>query len=258
MTTCVNENLKIDSLYLFQQYFKNPTTQTRNQIMELNFGLVKKEAYHWVNQCNESFEDLLQVGCIGLIRAIERFDLEKGNAFSSFAIPYIRGEIQHYLRDKSPTLRIPRRWLELRQKSISFVHGFREQHHRQPTNLEIAHHLEVSVKEWQDIKLAYQNRKPLSLDISVNNDLDSQTSLCDLVADPKYKSFHLVYEDRVRLQQALAELEERTRDVLEFVFLHDLTQKETAQKLGISVVTVSRQLKKGVNLLKKSMIQDKL
>jgi len=88
--------------------------------------------------------------------------------------------------------------------------------------------------------------------------LDSQTSLCDLVADPKYKSFHLVYEDRVRLQQALAELEERTRDVLEFVFLHDLTQKETAQKLGISVVTVSRQLKKGVNLLKKSMIQDKL
>jgi len=98
MTTCVNENLKIDSLYLFQQYFKNPTTQTRNQIMELNFGLVKKEAYHWVNQCNESFEDLLQVGCIGLIRAIERFDLEKGNAFSSFAIPYIRGEIQHYLR----------------------------------------------------------------------------------------------------------------------------------------------------------------
>lgn len=258
MTTCVNENLKIDSLYLFQQYFKKPTTQTRNQIMELNFGLVKKEAYHWVNQCNESFEDLLQVGCIGLIRAIERFDLEKGNAFSSFAIPYIRGEIQHYLRDKSPTLRIPRRWLELRQKSISFVHGFREQHHRQPTNLEIAHHLEVSVKEWQDIKLAYQNRKPLSLDISVNNDLDSQTSLCDLVADPKYKSFHLVYEDRVRLQQALAELEERTRDVLEFVFLHDLTQKETAQKLGISVVTVSRQLKKGVNLLKKSMIQDKL
>ena len=258
MTTCVNENLKIDSLYIFQQYFKKPTTQTRNQIMELNFGLVKKEAYHWLNQCNESFEDLLQVGCIGLIRAIERFDLEKGNAFSSFAIPYIRGEIQHYLRDKSPTLRIPRRWLELRQKSISFVHGFREQHHRQPTNLEIAHHLEVSVKEWQDIKLAYQNRKPLSLDISVNNDLDSQTSLCDLVADPKYKSFHLVYEDRVRLQQALAELEERTRDVLEFVFLHDLTQKETAQKLGISVVTVSRQLKKGVNLLKKSMIQDKL
>ncbi len=256
MTTCVNKNIKVDSLYLFQQYQKKPLIQIRNQIMELNFGLVKKEAYHWVNQCNESFEDLLQVGSIGLIRAIERFDVEKGNAFSSFAIPYIRGEIQHYLRDKSCTLRIPRRWLELRQQSIAFVHDFREQHHRQPSNLEIAQYLEVSIKEWQDIKLAYQNRKPLSLDVSINNDLDSQTSLCDLVADPKHRSFHLVYEDRVRLQQSLAELEDRTRNVLEFVFLHDLTQKETAKMLGISVVTVSRQLKKGLNLLKKSMTQE--
>ena len=252
-TACINKNIKIDSLYLFQQYQKEQTTKIRNQIMELNFGLVKKEAYHWVNQCNESFEDLIQVGSIGLLRAIERFNVEKGNAFSSFAIPYIRGEIQHYLRDKSPTLRIPRRWLELRQKSVTFIHKFRDVHHCEPSNSEIAEHLEISTKEWQDIKLAYQNRKPLSLDISVNNDLDNQTSLADLVADPKHRSFHLVYEDRVRLQQALGELEDRTRDVLEFVFLHDLTQKETAKMLDISVVTVSRQLKKGLNILKKSM-----
>lgn len=256
MTICLKNNIKLDSLHLFHQYQKKPTTKIRNQIMELNFGLVKKEAYHWVNQCNESYEDLLQVGSIGLIRAIERFDVEKGNAFSSFAIPYVRGEIQHYLRDKSCTLRIPRRWLELRQQSVSFIHSFREQYNRQPTNNEIAQYLEVSVKEWQDIKLAYQNRKPLSLDISVNNDLENQMSLGDLVADPKYRSFHLAYEDKVRLQQALGELEDRTRNVLEFVFLHDLTQKETAEMLGISVVTVSRQLKKGLNLLKKSMVQE--
>jgi len=256
MTTCVNKNIKLDSLHLFHQYQKNKTTGIRNKIMELNFGLVKKEAYHWVNQCNESYEDLLQVGSIGLIRAIERFNVEKGNAFSSFAIPYIRGEIQHYLRDKSCTLRIPRRWLELRRQSVSFVHNFRESNHRQPSNPEIADHLKVSVKEWQDIKLAYQNRKPLSLDIAVNNDVESQMSLGDLVADPKHRSFHLVYEDKVRLQQALGELEDRTRNVLEFVFLHDLTQKETAKVLGISVVTVSRQLKKGLNLLKKSMAEN--
>ena len=256
MVTCINKNIKIDSIHLFHQYYQSQKTEIRNQIMELNFGLVQKEAYHWMNQCNESYEDLLQVGSIGLLRAIERFDLEKGNAFSSFAMPYIRGEIQHYLRDKSCTLRIPRRWLELRQQSIAFVHNFREEHHRQPTNSEIAQYLEVSVKEWQDIKLAYQNRKPLSLDISVNNDVESQMSLGDLVADPKYRSFQLVYEDKVRLQQALGELEERTRNVLEFVFLHDLTQKETAKQLGISVVTVSRQLKKGLNLLKQSMNQE--
>ena len=256
MVTCINKNIKVDSLHLFHQYCQSEKIEIRNQIMELNFGLVKKEAYHWMNQCNESYEDLLQVGSIGLIRAIERFNVEKGNAFSSFAIPYIRGEIQHYLRDKSTTLRIPRRWLELRQQSISFIHNFREQHLRQPTNAEIARYLNISPKEWQDIRLAYQNRQPLSLDISVSNDLNTQTSLCDLVADPKHRSFHLVYEDRVRLQQALSELEDRTRNVLEFVFLHDLTQKETAKVLGISVVTVSRQLKKGLNLLKKSMAQE--
>ena len=114
----------------------------------------------------------------------------------------------------------------------------------------------MSLKEWQDIKLAYQNRKPLSLDISVNNDNDSQTSLCDLVADPKYRSFQLVHEDRIRLQQALSTLEDRTRNVLEFVFLQDLTQKETASRMGISVITVSRQIKKGLNILQESMSED--
>ena len=253
MTACLNNSIKIDSLHLFKAYQKNKNTQIRNQIMELNFGLVKKEAYHWTNHCNENYDDLLQVGSIGLIRAIERFSIDKGNAFSSFAIPYIRGEIQHYLRDKSYTVRIPRRWLQLRQQSIAFIRSFREGFNRQPTNSEIAQYLEISVKEWQDINLAYQNRQPIRLDVSVNNDNDTSTSLCDLVPDPQYRSFQLAYEDRIRLQQSLSELEDRTRNVLEFVFLHDLTQKETAKLLGISVVTVSRQLKKGLNLLKKSM-----
>ena len=71
--------------------------------------------------------------------------------------------------------------------------------------------------------------------------------------DPQYRSFHLAQEDRIRLQQALVQLENRTREVLEFVFLHDLTQKETAERLGVSAVTVSRRVKKGLKLLKKAM-----
>ena len=72
--------------------------------------------------------------------------------------------------------------------------------------------------------------------------------------DPRYRSFQLAQEDQIRLQQALAHLEKRTRDVLEFVFLHDLTQKEVAERLDISVVTVSRRVKKGLDSLKKLMI----
>lgn len=116
MTILVKDTLKLETLQLFQDYQKSGRIYLRNRIMELNFGLVRKEAHHWVAQCKESYEDLLQVGCLGLIRAIERFNIEKGHAFSSFAIPYIRGEIQHYLRDKGYSVRIPRRWLDLEAK----------------------------------------------------------------------------------------------------------------------------------------------
>jgi RNA polymerase sigma-B factor len=91
------------------------------------------------------------------------------------------------------------------------------------------------------------------LDISINDGEDGNTPLAELVPDPKYRSFQLAQEDQIRLQSALGQLEDRTRNVLEFVFLHDMTQKETAEKMGISVVTVSRQVKKGLSMLKVSL-----
>lgn len=250
-TTKTSDNLKSVTLELLQAYRQTQDIKIRNQIVNLNIGLVRKEAHHWSKQCNESFDDLMQVGSLGLLRAIERFTLERGNAFSSFASPYIRGEIQHYLRDRSSTVRIPRRILQLRQQANRFVHNFRHEYNRQPSALEIAQHLEISVAEWQSINLAYQNRDPVSLDLAVTADQGENTCLGDLVPDPGYKSFQLAIEDQIRIQQGLAQLEEHTRKVLEFVFLHDLTQKEAADLLGVSVITVSRRIKKGISSLKK-------
>jgi RNA polymerase sigma factor (sigma-70 family) len=102
----LSSDIHPDSLQLLREYQHTPTASLRNQLVERNFGLLQREAHYWVNQCTESNEDLIQIGCIGLMRAIERFDLSKGVAFNSFAIPYIRDEIQHYLRDKSPSIRI--------------------------------------------------------------------------------------------------------------------------------------------------------
>ncbi|MDY6783489.1 MAG: RNA polymerase sigma factor SigF [Cyanobacteriota bacterium] len=256
MSTPIALNLKRSSLLLFQKYRQSRQAETRNEIAEMNMGLVRKEARHWSNQCSESYDDLVQVGSIGLIQAIERFDLEKGYAFSTFALPYIRGEIQHYLRDKGPSMRIPRRWLELRSKARTGTRQLRSHLQRQPTEAELAEYLSLSLEEWQEIQLAYQNREPLSLDLPVGSDGESSVSLGELVADPKYRSFQLAQEDRIRLQQALVQLEQRTRDVMEFVFLHDLTQKEAAEELGISVVTVSRQMKKGLKALKSLMLME--
>ena len=242
---------KQETLEILQAYRANPSIKIRNQLVNLNIGLVRREAYHWKNQCQESFEDLMQVGSIGLINAIERFDVSKGNAFSSFAVPYIKGEIQHYLRDKSPTVRMPRAWLTTYNQGCKIIRTKRSETGREPSSQEVADTLGITINEWYDIKLACQNRSPISLDTPIDQSEDSSTSIGDLVTDQKYQSFQLAQEDNIRLQQALDLLEDRTREVVEFVFLKEFTHREVAETLGISAVTVSRQLKKGLIALKK-------
>jgi RNA polymerase sigma-B factor len=253
MPNIATNELKQEISQLLREYQQSPSERVRNQLVQINFGLVRKEAHYWINQCHESYEDLLQVGCMGLMRAIEKFELSKGNAFSSYAMPYIRGEIQHYLRDKGVTVKIPRRWLALQQQAVGISHSLREQYNRQPTDRELAAALEISLSEWQEVKLAWINRSPLSLDVPIQDGEEGSTCLGELVPDTNYRSFQLAQEDQIRLQQALVQLEERTRNVVECVFLQDLTQKQVAEHLGISVVTVSRQVKKGLDLLKSIM-----
>lgn len=252
--TETKSEVKQESATLLREYQQSPSARLRNEIVELNYGLVRREAHYWTNQCTESYDDLLQVGCIGLIRAIERFELSKGIAFSSFAIPYIRGEIQHYLRDKGVMVRIPRRWLALQQQAVGVSRSLREKYNRQPTDAEVAAALDISVAEWQEVKLAWTNRSPLSLDTPSQEGDEDSSSLGDTVPDQQYFSFQLAQDDRIRLQEALVQLEQRTGEVLKFVFFYDLTQKEVAERLGISVVTVSRRLKQGLASLKQLML----
>lgn len=242
----MTDERKSSTLELLQTYQQQPSPRLRNRLVELNLGLVRKEAHHWRQQTQENFDDLLQVGCIGLIQAIERFDLTRGIAFSTFAIPYIRGEIQHYLRDRSSTLRIPRRWTELVQRSKKVGAQLRQDLGRLPTDQEMCEVLGISVLEWQELLMARQNQATLSLDAPVK---EEASTLGDLLPDSRYQSFQLAQEDQIRLRQAMAKLEDRTREILEFVFLYDLTQKETAERLNISAVTVSRKLKKGLQQL---------
>jgi RNA polymerase sigma-B factor len=253
MSTIVTRELKSESLELLREYQNSPSPECRNQLVQLNLGLVRKEVYHWTSQCPENYEDLLQVGSLGLIRAIERFNLTKGHAFSSFAVPYIRGEIQHYLRDKGSSVRIPRRWQTLQRQACQKTRELQAQLSRTPSDSEVAEALEISIEEWHEIQLAYRNRSPLSLDAPMHDEDNGAASLGELIPDSRYRSFQLAQEDQIRLQQALVQLEKRTRQVLEFVFLHDLTQKETAERLGISAVTVSRRLKKGLKSLRNLM-----
>ncbi|MEL7333825.1 MAG: RNA polymerase sigma factor SigF [Cyanobacteria bacterium J06560_2] len=249
MPSSTHKVLKNQSLEILNTYQKNQSLQLRNHLVQLNIGLVRKEAHRWLHSSGESFDDLMQVGSLGLIRAIERFDVQKGFAFSSFAIPYIRGEIQHYLRDKGTVVRIPRRWQTLQNQSAKAIRQLQSDLNRKPSDQEVAAELDITIEEWQQVRIASSNRNLLSLDAPVQTNDSGSSSLGDLLPDARYRSFQLAEEDKIRLQQALSQLEKRTREVVEFVFLHDLTQKETAEKLGISSVTVSRRVKKGLKHL---------
>jgi RNA polymerase sigma-B factor len=240
---------KTTTLELLKQYRKAPSAYLRDRLVRLNIGLVKKEVHFWADRHSELYDDLLQVGALGLIGAVDRFELNRGYAFSSFAVRYIRGEIQHYLRDKSSSVRIPRRWMDLQQQSVRVMQKLRNTLQREPSAQEVANALGVTLIEWQEAKLACQNRAPLSLDAPIRSEEEDAASIGDLVADPK-SNMQLQQDEKFRLQQALAVLEQRTREIVEFVFIEDLPQREVAKMLGVSAVTISRQLKKGLSTLR--------
>jgi RNA polymerase sigma-B factor len=230
---------------LLNRYQENRCPRLRNRLFALNVGLVRREVAYWVQQNTDGYDDLFQVGALGLLGAIDRFVQERGCAFSSFATRCIRGEIQHYLRDKCYPLRIPRRWQELYERARHVARDWRMAHGREPNTLELATALGLAPMEWSEMELAHRNRLPMSLDAPTHTD-EPDSSLLESLADPREETL----ETSLRLEQALAGLEERTREVLTYVFLADWKQRDVAQHYGVSAVTVSRYVKKGLDQLR--------
>lgn len=228
-------------------YKQKPSIKLRNDLVRLNAGLVRKIAHRVSHQCAEPYEDLEQIGYLGLIRAIERFDPSQGCAFSSFAVPYIRGEMLHFLRDRGSTVKIPRRWQDLQKASQKLQASLLRQYGRQPSDYEMAEALDISVKEWRQVKMANKNRMPLSLDATVCHQTDSTITLGDTLPDMHYQLLQALEEDRQQVQRALNQLEEKTRSAIEFVFFKGLSRKEVAEKIGVSPMTVTRRIQRGVD-----------
>ncbi|MFQ4142504.1 RNA polymerase sigma factor SigF [Chlorogloeopsis sp. ULAP02] len=239
-------SIRGDGMELLQLYHQNPSIELRNKLVRLHIGLVRKMAHKFSHQCNEPYEDLEQIGYFGLIRAIERFDPSQGYAFSSFAVPYIRGEMLHFLRDRSTLLKIPRRWQELYNEGQKVRKELAEILGRAPKDSEIAKQLKVSTQEWLETKLAAQNRMPLSLDATVVNYIDCQITLGEALPCPRSAAEQQREEERQQLQGAICLLEEKPRMAVELVFLKELSRKDAAQKIGTSPMTVTRYLQKGI------------
>ncbi|KAB8318065.1 RNA polymerase sigma factor SigF [Tolypothrix campylonemoides VB511288] len=244
--TATQFSIQCDGMELLRLYHQNPCIKIRNKLVQLHTGLVRKMAHKFSHQCNEPYEDLEQIGYFGLIRAIERFDPKQGYAFSSFAIPYIRGEMLHFLRDRGTLLKIPRRWQELYNEGQRVRKELASTLGRLPKDSEIASVLKVSVQEWQETKLAVQNRMPLSLDATIVQNIDCQITLGEALPCQRSVAVQQQNEERQQLQGAISMLEEKPRMAVEMVYLKELSRKDTAKKIGTSPMTVTRYLQKGL------------
>ncbi|MDX2100624.1 MAG: RNA polymerase sigma factor SigF [Leptolyngbyaceae cyanobacterium bins.59] len=239
-------SLQSSGMELLIAYHRNPSVPLRNKLVRMNAGLVRKLAHRISHQCSEPYEDLEQIGYLGLIRAIERFNPEQGCAFSSFAVPYIRGEMLHFLRDRGSAVKIPRRWQDLQKEGQRVREEWAQEHGRQATDGEVAEQLGISVQEWRQVKLATKNRALLSLDATVSQQADSTVTLGDLLPDGHYQTMQGLEEDRQQLQRAMAQLEEKTRAAIEYVFFNEMSRKEVAERIGVSPMTVTRRIQRGL------------
>ncbi|MCX4585658.1 SigB/SigF/SigG family RNA polymerase sigma factor [Streptomyces sp. NBC_01481] len=224
----------------------------RNTLVELNLSLVKFAARRFRSR-SEPTEDIIQVGTIGLIKAINRFDAERGIEFTSFALPTIVGEIKRFFRDTSWAVQVPRRLQELRI-DLARARDQMEQHlGRCPTAAELAAHLGVTEAEVVEGEQAANGYVARSLDAPVDED-DALSALTRGLGneDPAFD----IVEAVASLKPVIASLGERDRLILSLRFGEELTQSEIGARLGLSQMHVSRLLAAIYATLRAALLDD--
>lgn len=228
---------------LFKRYKETGDEQAREQLVLAHLNLARFLASKFKNR-GESLDDLVQVATIGLIKAIDRFDISRGLEFTTFATPTIMGEIKRHFRDKGWSVRVPRRLQELSAKVTQVSDKLTEKLQRSPSVDEIAQALGVSVDEVLEAMESAHAYSSVSLDVPQGDDDDGTQSSTVIdkyaLVDEDLESS----DDRIVLEQAIKDFSEREQQIIRMRFLEGFTQVEIAQKLQISQVQVSRLLRK--------------
>lgn len=216
----------------------------RDELVATHLPLVRYLARRFAGR-GEPSDDLVQIGTIGLLQAIDRFEPERGLEFSTFATPSIAGEIKRHFRDRGWMVRVPRRLQELQSELSAGISELSQQLRRSPTVGEIAAHLKISEEEV--IEGTESARAYAAVPIDVPNSATGMT-IADSLADHDSSLDHV--ELRHALRPVLADLPERERQALILRFVDNKTQSEIAEVLGVSQVHVSRLLAKTLHELR--------
>lgn len=222
----------------------------REELIMAYDGLARYLARKFKNR-GESDEDLEQVAYLGLIKAIDRFEPERGLEFSTYATPTIMGELRRHFRDKGWSVRVPRRLQELSQKVNRATDDLAVELGHMPSVSEIADHLGVSVDEVLEAMESSSAYSAVSFDTGASIDDEDAPTLMDHMGDEDKDLTGT--DDRLVLEETIAEFSPREQQIVRMRFIEGLTQVEIAQQLGISQVQVSRLLRKTLRRL-----QDKI
>ncbi|MFJ6988383.1 MULTISPECIES: RNA polymerase sigma factor SigF [unclassified Streptomyces] len=221
----------------------------RNTLVELNLALVKFAASRFRSR-SEPMEDIIQVGTIGLIKAIDRFELSRGVEFPTFAMPTIVGEIKRFFRDTSWSVRVPRRLQELRIDLAKAGDELAQQLDRAPTAGELAERLGLTREEVVEGMAASNAYTASSLDAQPEDD-DTESALADRIGYEDHGLEGIEYVESLR--PMIAELAPRDRQILSLRFVAGLTQSEIGEELGISQMHVSRLLSRTLVRLREGL-----
>ncbi|MGW7267064.1 RNA polymerase sigma factor SigF [Streptomyces sp. NPDC054842] len=224
----------------------------RNTLIEMNMSMVRFAAGRFRSRGPQEMEDIVQVGMIGLIKAIDRFELSREVEFTTFAIPYIVGEMKRFFRDTSWAVHVPRRLQEARVHLARATEELRGRLDRAPTVKELAELMCLSEEEVIEARLASNGYNSASLDAAIAGGEDGESALSDFIgADDA--ALELV-EDFHALAPLIAELGERDRQIIHMRFVEELTQSQIGERLGVSQMHVSRLLTRTLARLREGML----
>jgi len=231
---------------LLLRYHRWGDPAAREELAELFLPLARDLARRYT-YTDEPFDDLLQVACLGLVKAIDRFDPDRGAKFASYAAPTMLGELKRHFRDKGWALHVPR---ELQERTLAVgreTEALSKRLGRSPKPREVAQALGCSVEQVLDAYEAGASYQTTSLDAPAGRDDDDAAALLDLIGaeDSAYERV----EDRDAIASMWEALPERERKVIELRFMSDLTQREIGDRLGYSQMHVSRLLRGALSRL---------
>ncbi|HEY4553580.1 MAG TPA: RNA polymerase sigma factor SigB [Bacillaceae bacterium] len=239
----VNQWIKAYQLHEDQEAQDKLVMHYKNLVESIARKYSKGKSYH---------EDIFQVGIIGLLGAIRRYDESFGKTFEAFAIPTIIGEIKRFLRDKTWSVHVPRRIKELGPKIKLAVEELTRELQRSPKIPEIASHLEVSEEEILEAMEMGKSYQALSVDHSIEADADGSTvTLLDIVGNVD-EGFEKVNQ-RLVLEKVLHVLSDRERKIIQYTYLENMSQKEAGEMLDISQMHVSRLQRRAIKKLREAI-----